>query len=286
MPSIGETVKLQARRLGSRLEAELLLAHGLDRPRAWIYAHADEQVPHPLRERVSALFERRLAGEPVAYIVGVREFYGREFGVDPNVLIPRPETELVVELALQLLPVGPCRLIDVGTGSGCIALTLAAERPAWEITALDLSPGALAVCAANAARLGLARVRRLESDLLAAVTGERFSAIVSNPPYVAAADPHLQTGDLRFEPDRALSAGADGLAVIRRLIEQSRAALAPGGWLILEHGHDQGPAVAGLMRTAGLEQVATHRDLSGLDRVTLACRCAATGTMNRKPGCR
>lgn len=286
MTTIGATLKAHGERLGSRLDAEVLVAHALDKPRAWLYAHAEESIPHQLRERIAALSERRLAGEPVAYILGWREFYGREFSVDPGVLIPRPETELLVELALENLPVGPCRLIDVGTGSGCIALTLAAERPAWEVTAVDLSPAALAVCASNAARLALERVRRLESDLLGAVAGERFDAIVSNPPYVAAGDRHLSQGDLRFEPDLALSAGLDGMGAIAGLIDQARTALAPGGWLMLEHGHDQGPAVAGRMRQAGLEHVTTHQDLAGLDRVTLARRCPAAGTMERNPPCR
>lgn len=283
MPVIGELLSRCGRQLESRLEAELLMAKSLDRPRAWLYGHADEELPHAAAERLATLVQRRLAGEPVAYILGSREFFGRDFLVNPGVLIPRPETELVIELALQHLPRGPCRLIDVGTGSGCIALTLAAERPAWEITAVDLSPAALAVCASNAQRLGLERVRRLESDLLGSVAGERFDAIVSNPPYVAAGDPHLARGDLRHEPACALSAGADGLAIIQRLIAQARETLEPGGWLIVEHGHDQGPAVAGLMARSGLAEIATHRDLAGIDRVTLACRCAAGCTMVRNP---
>ncbi|MFW5815564.1 MAG: peptide chain release factor N(5)-glutamine methyltransferase [Wenzhouxiangella sp.] len=286
MTTIGAALKAHAKRLDSRLDAELLLAHALDKPRAWLYAHAEEAIPQQLHARATDLFERRLAGEPVAYILGLREFYGREFSVGPDVLIPRPETELLVELALERLPAGPCRVLDVGTGSGCIALTLAAERPAWQVTALDRSAAALAVCARNAARLGIARVRCLESDLLSAVAGERFDAIVSNPPYVAASDPHLRRGDLRFEPDLALSAGADGMSVITALIDQAQTALEPGGWLILEHGHEQGPAVAARMREAGLEEPATRQDLAGLDRATLARRCRAAGTMDRNLVCR
>ncbi|MEE4639445.1 MAG: peptide chain release factor N(5)-glutamine methyltransferase [Wenzhouxiangella sp.] len=270
MPLIAETLHRHARQLGSRLEAELVTAHGIGKSREWLYAHGNEALEEPLIDQVSALVHRRLAGEPIAYILGRREFYGRDFTVTPAVLIPRPETELVVELTLDKLSADAQPLIDVGTGSGCIALTLAAERPAWSVTAVDLSADALAVCAENARRLGLERVRMLESDLLSNVSGERFAAIVSNPPYVAAGDPHLDQGDLRFEPAGALSAGASGLILIERLIEQAQTVLEARGWLVLEHGHDQGPAVRELMAAAGMENIESHRDLASIERVTLA----------------
>jgi release factor glutamine methyltransferase len=283
---ISETLRRHALRLGSRLEAELLTAHGLGKSREWLYAHGNETLDESLNERISALLQRRLAGEPIAYILGQREFYGRDFTVGPAVLIPRPETELVIELALQKLTPDVHRVIDVGTGSGCIALTLAAERPAWEVTAVDLSADALAVCVGNARRLELERVRTLESDLLSKVSGERFAAIVSNPPYVAAGDPHLDQGDLRFEPACALSAGANGMAVIERLTEQAQAVLEPPGWLIVEHGHDQGPAVRALMAACGMEDIETHQDLAGIDRVTLARQSAAACTMKSNQSAR
>ncbi|MFP4207715.1 MAG: peptide chain release factor N(5)-glutamine methyltransferase [Wenzhouxiangella sp.] len=272
MSRISDVLRRSEQRLNHRLEAELLLAHALARPRTWLYAHGNDPLPPGAADQLEKLLQRRLAGEPMAYILGVREFYGREFAVAPAVLIPRPETELIVDLALQRLPSDPCRVVDVGTGSGCIALTLAAERPDWHVTALDLSAEALAVCGDNAGRLGLERVRLCESDLLGAVAGERFDAIVSNPPYVAEDDPHLNQGDLRFEPGCALSAGDHGLAVIKRLISQACMALEPAGWLIIEHGHDQGPAVAERMTASGLSRIATQRDLAGIERVTLAQR--------------
>lgn len=272
MNTIALAVQHATARTGNRFEAELLLGHVLGRQRAWLYAHADDPLPRAHRIRFQALVERRGRGEPVAYLLGQREFYGREFTVNPAVLIPRPETELLVELALQRLPDSASGVVDVGTGSGCIALTLAAERPAWEVTATDVSAAALEVCSANARRLGVEHVQRLQGDLLTPVAVRCFDAILSNPPYVAAGDPHLARGDLRFEPGTALSAGDHGLAVIDRLVDQAPARLVPGGWLMLEHGYDQGPAVVQRMLRAGLHNVTTHADLAGIDRVTLGQR--------------
>ena len=258
-------------KLDNRLEAEILLSSVLDQPRAWLYAHGTDPVDPSDQQAFEQLITRRSAGEPVAYILGYREFYGRTFATSPAVLIPRPETELLVDLALQHLKMPSPKIVDVGTGSGCIALTLAAERPAWNITAVDQSPEALEVCSSNASALGLDRIRIIQSDLLASLQSERFDCIVSNPPYVAQDDPHLCRGDLRFEPRLALSAGETGLDLIRRLIKQARMQLVQDGLLIIEHGYDQGKAIRQLMSDSGFVGVTTHQDLSNIDRVTIAC---------------
>ncbi|HMA98393.1 MAG TPA: peptide chain release factor N(5)-glutamine methyltransferase [Wenzhouxiangella sp.] len=270
MTRITELLRQASEQLDSRLEAELLLSEAVQHPRAWLYAHGNEEIGSDEKARFQELLQRRSQGEPVAYILGRREFYGRTFIVSPEVLIPRPETELIVELALQHLDSQTAEIIDVGTGSGCIGLTLAAERPSWQVTAVDNCPTALRVCQANAEKLGLERVRLAESDLLTALADQSFDAIVSNPPYVAANDSHLTQGDLRFEPKQALSAGSDGLAIIRQLVRQSRRQLKPAGKLIIEHGYDQGPAVQSLMTAAGFVNATTFRDLAGIDRVTFA----------------
>lgn len=246
----------------------MLLAHVLGEGRSWLYAHGEELLAVDQNSTFESLVARRMSGEPIAYLTGRREFYGRDFTVTPAVLIPRPETELLVELALERLRPEAAELLDVGTGSGCIALTLAAERPRWKLTASDVSPAALEVCRINAGHLGLHQVRLLEGDLLSPVAGQVFDAILSNPPYVAAGDPHLARGDLRFEPATALSAGADGLDLIRRLVGQAPGHLRPGGWLFIEHGYDQGVALRQLLLAAGFGTVSTHPDLAGIDRVT------------------
>jgi release factor glutamine methyltransferase len=255
-------------RRSARLEARVLAAHGLGVAPAWIVAHDRDPLTDAQAGLLEALVGRRAGGEPVAYIVGRREFYGRAFRVDPAVLIPRPETEHLVEAALDRLPADrPAAVLDLGTGSGCVAVTLALERPAWRLTAVDVSPAALAVAADNGRALG-ARVEWLASDLYAALPGRRFAAIVGNPPYVAAGDPHLVSGDPRFEPRLALASGADGLDTLRAIVAGAPAHLEAGGWLILEHGWDQGEAVAGLLRQAGFTAVFTDRDLAGRARVS------------------
>jgi len=270
MALINVILRDAALKLGDRLEAEILLGVTLGQPRAWLYARGASQIDRSDQQAFERLVERRSAGEPIAYILGYREFYGREFMVNPAVLIPRPETELVVALALEHVKAPEARVVDVGTGSGCIALTLAAERPVWRMTALDQSAEALEVCSANATTLGLDRIKIMQSDLLASVRTQQFDCIVSNPPYVAHDDPHLRQGDLRFEPQLALSAGADGLDLIKRLIGEARTQLIPGGVLIIEHGYDQGAAIRQLMTDSGLKGSKTHRDLANIDRVTLA----------------
>jgi release factor glutamine methyltransferase len=270
MTIVASILRDAALALDSRLEAEVLLSHVLGRERAWLYAHGTRPVDRSDQIAFDQLIQRRRAGEPVAYIVGYREFYGRQFDVSPAVLIPRPETELLVDLALDLLKTPSPRVVDVGTGSGCIGLTLAAERPDWEVTVLDQSNEALEVCTSNARKLGLDRVNIIQSDLLASVRTQQFDCIVSNPPYVAEDDPHLQRGDLRFEPQLALTSGRDGLKLIRRLISQAARQLTPGGLLLIEHGYDQAAAIRHIVAECGFTGATTHPDLANIDRVTLA----------------
>jgi len=251
-------------------DAELLLAHVLGRPRGWLYAHAEAVIAADEAERFEALLERRGCGEPVAYLCGRRGFWTLDLVVSPDTLIPRPETERLVELALERLPRGGgARIADLGTGSGAIALALAAERPDATVAATDASPAALAVAAANARAAGLANVGFHAGDWFAALPGRRFDLVASNPPYIADGDPHLREGDLRFEPPAALSSGEDGLDAIRAIIAGAPMHLSPGGWLLLEHGWTQGAAVRALLQAAGFVEVSTHRDLEERDRVTL-----------------
>lgn len=255
----------------SRHEAELLLGHALDRPRAWLYAHADDVVDADAKIRFEALRAARARGEPVAYLTGRRAFWTFELAVTPAVLIPRADTERLVELALERIPVdADCAVADLGTGSGAIALAIASERPRARVVATDASDAALAVAQANARRLDLANVEFARGDWCAALGTRRFDVIVSNPPYIAAGDPHLDEGDLRFEPSSALASGIDGLDAIRLIAAQARAHLEPGGWLLVEHGHDQGDAVRGVFDAKGYTDIATARDLEDRERVTFA----------------
>lgn len=249
-------------------EARLLLRHLCGRNAAWLEAHRDDALDTALAADFAALVARRATGEPIAYLTGFREFYGREFAVSPAVLIPRPETELLVELGREKLAghVRP-RILDLGTGSGCLAITLALELPTAAVTAVDVSSAALAVAAANADRLGAA-VRFRQGDWFAALETEHYDLIVANPPYVATGDPHLNEGDLRFEPPSALACGADGLDAIRRIVADAPSFLVPGGWLFLEHGYDQAPAVAALLEAAGFADIEQRRDLAGIVRVS------------------
>ncbi len=253
----------------ARLEAELLLAFALDKPRSWFYAHSGDLLDPRDIDSFQRLLRRRAGGEPVAQITGRRGFWSLELSVTRDTLIPRPETELLVELALARLPrTLPARVLDLGTGTGAIALALAAERPLADVAAVDASAAALAVARENAEDAGLP-LRLLHGDWFAPVAGERFDLVASNPPYIADADPHLSQGDLRFEPRAALASGPDGLDALRAIIAAAPLHLVPGGWLLLEHGHDQGPAVRGLLAAAGLVRVETERDLEQRDRVSL-----------------
>lgn len=256
----------QARTQIEPAEAKLLLRHVLAASAAELAAHPERELSESQSSRYASLVQRRAAGEPIAYLVGSREFYGREFRVTPAVLIPRPETELLVETAMAKVSRGrKPSILDLGAGSGCVAITLALEL-GGEVTAVDISPDALAVARDNAARLG-ARVRFIESDWFAAVEG-KFDVIVGNPPYVAEGDPHLVEGDLRFEPTMALACGNDGLSAIRRILADSRRHLAPGGWLLLEHGYDQAEAMRQLLVQAGFQSIEQHRDLAGIVRIS------------------
>jgi len=256
-----------AHALGDRLEAELLLVHALGKPRSWLIAHADDVLDDAQASTFAALVERRRHGEPVAYITGHRGFWTLELEVTPATLIPRPETELLVELALARMTTR-ARVADLGTGSGAIALAIARESPAASVVATDASADALAVAQRNASRHGIRNVRFVQGDWLAPLAGERFDVIVSNPPYIEANDPHLGQGDLRFEPASALASGADGLDDIRRIVAQARDHLEPGGWLLMEHGWNQGAAVREILASAGYREVLTVQDLEQRDRVS------------------
>lgn len=250
------------------LEAQVLLAHVVGRNRSWLVAHRDEPLPRAQADAFFALARRRRAGEPVAHLTGVREFWGLELSVTQEVLIPRPETETLVEMALAKIPAdGPASVLDLGTGSGAIALALAHERPRAHVVAVDRSTTALDVARGNARRLEIANVAWVASDWYDAVGTDRFDVIVANPPYIAAGDPHLRDGDLRFEPASALTPGGDGLGALRVLIAGAPAHLVSGGWLLVEHGYDQRKAVADLLVGAGFVDFVAARDLAGHWRV-------------------
>lgn len=253
----------------ARREAALLLRHVLGVSDAWLVAHADDAVDATHAALYLGLVERRAHGEPVAYLTGSRGFHAIELRVTPSVLIPRPETEVLVDLVLARLPVdAACAVADLGTGSGAIALAIAHARPRARVLAIDVSVGALAVAGDNAARLELHNVEFRQGDWCKPLGDERFEVIASNPPYVAAGDPHLYEGDLRFEPPLALSPGGDGLSAIRSIVRDARAHLRVGGWLLLEHGFDQGEGVRALLSAAGFAEVFTARDLEQRERVS------------------
>jgi release factor glutamine methyltransferase len=272
----------------ARIEVQCLLQTVLQVNRAWLLTHSEQLLSDEQTSRLSALYERRLNGEPIAYLLGEREFYGLTFKVTPATLIPRPETELLVELALQrcrrvaapppgthrsapcgcIPQQGACRVLDLGTGSGAVALSIAHARPDAEVVAVDASATALEVAQFNAQRLNLGNVRLLHGNWFSALKGESFDIIVSNPPYIAAGDVHLAQGDVRFEPRDALISGTDGLDDIRRICTQAKAHLRPKGWLILEHGYDQAAQVRALLQQSGLKEIFSARDLSGIERVS------------------
>ena len=258
----------------SKREAEMILADVLSLSRASIIAHADRKLEASEHQQAAAMMARRRAGEPMAYILGVREFYGREFIVTPDVLIPRPETEVLVEQALAWLaaysaPIIPC-VLDLGTGSGAIAISIATNNPAVRVVATDISSGALTVAQQNAERHGV-NIRFVESDWFNALPAEKFDLILSNPPYVAHGDPHLTEGDLRFEPLQALTdraVGQRGLACIRRIIDNAPLHLNDGGWLLFEHGYDQADACRQMLTERGFTDLIAIPDLAGITRVS------------------
>jgi len=255
--------------LSPRLEAELLMARILDRPRSFLFSHGESALSEAQASKFQTLLERRLDGEPIAYLTGTRAFWNLDLIVGPGVLIPRAETELLVEAALQrMTPDTPLRVADLGTGSGAIALALASERPAARLIATDVSEAALEIARQNARRNGLENVAFLCSDWLTGLEGH-FDLVVSNPPYVAIDDPHLDRGDCRFEPRGALTPGPDALSAYRTIIIQARDHIVSGGWLLFEHGFDQAASVRGLLETSGYVQIQTYRDLQGHERMTL-----------------
>jgi release factor glutamine methyltransferase len=263
----------------ARIEVQILLQTVLSVNRAYLLTHPERVLDSNEFLRYSGLLDRRLHGEPIAYILGEREFYGLNFKVTPATLIPRPDTELLVELALQKIPRPLAgegvrqdgrgyRVLDMGTGSGAIALTIARERPDTHVVAVDASVDALAVATENAKKLQTCNVRLLQSDWFSALSDERFDLIVSNPPYIESDDEHLSLGDVRFEPLTALASGDDGLDDIRRILSEAKPHLNPCGWLMFEHGYDQAERVRALMREAGFNEVSSARDLSGIERVS------------------
>lgn len=255
-----------------RLEAELLLAQALKTSRALIMTSPDDVADEAGADTYRELIDRRAAGEPLAYILGSREFWSLRLNVSPAVLVPRPETELLVERALALRGTSPCRVADLGTGSGAIALALATERPNWAIVATDVSESALALARANAEALRLTRVEFRAGSWFAPLAGRRFDLVISNPPYIAADDPALQHPALRHEPRGALTPGSDALACLREIIDSAPSYLEPDGWLLLEHGSDQASAVARDLVARGFRHVRSHRDLAGHERMTEAQR--------------
>lgn len=250
------------------MDARALLRTALGMSDAHLIAHPGQALTDAQRERYLAWIERRRAGEPVAYLTGEREFYSLAFKVTPAVLIPRPETEILVEAALEHVAADvPRRVLELATGSGCVAVAIALRRPRAQVTATDASRAALAVTRENAARHG-ANIEIVESDWFAALAGRRFHLIVCNPPYVSERDPHLTEGDLRFEPRAALVGGADGLSCIRLIIAQAGAYLETGSALVIEHGYDQAARCRALFEQAGFREAASRRDLSGVERVS------------------
>lgn len=264
-PTVAQALQ-EARRLGiARLDAQLLLAAALGEPRSWLLAHDDAALTAAQQQRFAAHCERRAGGEPLAYLIGEKEFHGLALQVGPDVLVPRPDTETLVDWALELLRAGPARpaVLDLGTGSGAIALAIARHHPAASVCATDVSAAALAVARANGERLGLA-VEWLRADWWAGLAGRRFDLVLSNPPYVAADDPHLAA--LAYEPRAALTPGADGLSALRAISVPAGAHLRRGGWLLLEHGYDQAEAVRAMLANAGFDAIETRTDLGGRPR--------------------
>lgn len=253
----------------ARIEVQCLLQHVLCAQRAYLLAHPEQMLSESQQREFDTLLASRLRGEPIAHLLGEREFFGLNLKVTPATLIPRPDTELIVELALaRISQTEPYRVLDMGTGSGAIALAIAKHKPNVEVVAVDASVDALAVAIENTRSLGVANVRFMQSDWFSTLIGRRFDLIVSNPPYIASDDIHLSQGDLRFEPLSALASGADGLDDIRRIISAAPQYLTSNGWLLLEHGYDQAGSVRDLLTQRGFMEVFSEKDLAGIERVT------------------
>ncbi|MGF1726241.1 peptide chain release factor N(5)-glutamine methyltransferase [Photobacterium nomapromontoriensis] len=254
------------------LDAAVLLCHVLDKPRSYLLTWPEKMLDAQLLSAFDALLARRINGEPVAYIVGEREFWSLPLKVAPHTLIPRPDTERLVELALDKIPAKACKVLDLGTGTGAIALAIASERRDISVTGIDLRPEAAALAEENRVNLHIPNARFLSGSWYCPlVADELFAVIVSNPPYIDEEDPHLSQGDVRFEPKSALVADENGLSDIRIISEQGRVHLQDGGWLLMEHGFEQGDAVRSILLTLGYQQVSTAQDYAGLDRVTMGC---------------
>ncbi len=273
--SIAEALKLssslQAVSDTPRLDADVLLAHVLGESRSYLYTWPEKLLSGEHKRLFERLLERRELGQPIAYLVGTKEFWSLELEVNAHTLIPRPETELLVETALQLIDKPDARVLDLGTGTGAIALALAGERPSWEVLAVDIVPEAVQLAEKNRRHLGFDNVTIIQSDWFEQVSDQVFDLIVANPPYIGCNDIHLAQGDVRFEPVSALVAEADGLADIRIIIRAASEYLSSGGWLVLEHGYQQGGAVRELLDSAGYSQLSTQVDRGGQERVSVAC---------------
>lgn len=266
--TVGEALAQAAQRVGV-MDARVLLAHALQRDAAYLIAHAGDALDTGIQGAFERLILRRRDGEPVAYLTGHREFYGFDFRVTPAVLIPRPETELLVDLVLERLPASAeADVLDLGTGSGCVAITVARQRSRARVVAVDMSRAALALAQENAAAHAVANVEFRLSNWFSRLTGDTFLVIAANPPYVAVGDPHLAQGDLRHEPAQALVAQEEGLACLRAIADAAPAHLAPGGWLLFEHGHEQAAPCREFLRQAGFAEVFSRADLANLERVS------------------
>jgi release factor glutamine methyltransferase len=254
----------------AKLEAQLLLEHTLTVNHAWLIAHADDEIDSKTQQQFNALIQRRIAGEPIAYILGKREFYGLTLTVTPDTLIPRPDTETLVDVALANIPLSTTStILDLGTGSGAIALAIAKHRPQAIVTAVDQSEAALNIAQENAKRLQISNLKFVLSNWFDALGNQQFDFIVSNPPYIENKDIHLSQGDLRFEPRSALASGEDGLDDIRLIIQKASAHLNNQGWLMFEHGYNQAESVSRLLANAHFTHIETLKDLGGNDRITL-----------------
>ena len=251
------------------IDARILLQHVLNQNQVFLHTYPEQTLTSQLRQTFNQLVARRVKGEPVAYLIGKRDFYDLTFKVTPAVLIPRPETELLVELALTRVPVNQhCRVLDLGTGSGAIAITIAKHRPRTTVVAVDVSVDAIAVASKNAKEIGVTNLTIINGNWFDAMFGVKFDLIVSNPPYVAEEDPHLKQGDLRFEPQLALTAEADGLACLRSISSEAPEHLNTGGWLLMEHGYDQADVCRQLLKDAGFKHTFSSPDLAGIMRVS------------------
>lgn len=266
--TLGQALAHAAQKVGA-VDARVLLAHALERDGAYLVAHGSDLLDDSVKNAFDRFITRRAGGEPVAYITGHREFYGLDFRVTPAVLIPRPETELLVDVVLERLPPGAgADMLDLGTGSGCVAVTVARQRPRARVVAVDMSRAALALAQENAGAHGATNVEFRLSNWFSRLAGESFLVIAANPPYVAVGDPHLAEGDLRHEPAEALVAQEEGLACLRTIADAAPAHLAPGGWLMFEHGHEQAAPCREFLREAGFVEIFSRTDLADIERVT------------------